>query len=173
MCEKSYKIVVVGDGGVGKTTWIKKYLTGGFEKKYIATLGVEVHCIMFYTSYGCVNLNVWDTAGQEKFGGLREGYYVNADGFIIMFDLCRPMTYKNADLWYQDITKSKHNNGNIVICGNKFDLEYKKTVDVTKFIDLGYKYCDISAKSGYNYETPFLELLRTLTKHDDLTFVSK
>lgn len=71
---QEYKLVLVGDGGVGKTTFVKRHLTGEFEKKYIATLGVEVHPMVFYTTLGEVRMNVWDTAGQEKLGGLRDGY---------------------------------------------------------------------------------------------------
>ncbi len=54
---------MVGDGGVGKTTFVKRHLTGEFEKKYIATLGVEVHPMIFHTNHGPVKFNVWDTAG--------------------------------------------------------------------------------------------------------------
>ena len=60
----------------GKTTFVKRHLTGEFEKKYVATLGVEVHPLVFHTNRGAIRFNVWDTAGQEKFGGLRDGYYI-------------------------------------------------------------------------------------------------
>ena len=60
----------------GKTTFVKRHLTGEFEKKYVATLGVEVHPLVFHTNRGALRFNVWDTAGQEKFGGLRDGYYI-------------------------------------------------------------------------------------------------
>lgn len=69
-----FKLVLVGDGGVGKTTLVRRHLTGEFEKKYLPTLGVEVHPLFFQTNFGPLKFNVWDTAGQEKFGGLRDGY---------------------------------------------------------------------------------------------------
>ena len=60
-----FKLILVGDGGVGKTTFVKRHLTGEFEKKYVATLGVEVNPLNFHTNRGAIKFNVWDTAGQE------------------------------------------------------------------------------------------------------------
>jgi GTP-binding nuclear protein Ran len=71
----TFKCVLVGDGGTGKTTFVKRHLTGKFEKNYVATSGVEVHPLLFNTSRGSILFNVHDTSGQEKFGGLRDGYY--------------------------------------------------------------------------------------------------
>ena len=80
-----FKLILVGDGGVGKTTFVKRHLTGEFEKKYVATLGVEVRCLDFHTNRGVLKFNCWDTAGQEKFGGLRDGYYIKGQCAIIMY----------------------------------------------------------------------------------------
>lgn len=90
------KLILVGDGGVGKTTFVKRHRTGEFEKKYEATVGVVVHPLPFYTSVGPVIFNCWDTAGQEKFGGLRDGYYIGGDSAIIMFDVTSRVTYKSV-----------------------------------------------------------------------------
>lgn len=69
-----FKLVLVGDGGVGKTTFVKRHKSGEFEKVYHATVGAEVHPMPFNTSRGKIIFNVWDTAGQEKYLGLRDGY---------------------------------------------------------------------------------------------------
>ena len=72
--QAKWKLVLVGDGGVGKTTFVKRHKTGEFEKKYVPTLGAEVNPIDFVTRKGRILFNVWDTAGQEKYAGLRDGY---------------------------------------------------------------------------------------------------
>ena len=68
-----FKMILVGDGGVGKTTFVKRHLTGEFEKKYVATLGVEVRPLDFHTNLGKIRFNVWDTAGQERFHVITRG----------------------------------------------------------------------------------------------------
>ena len=69
-----FKCLLVGDGGVGKTTFVKRHKTGEFEKKYVATVGAEVIPMDFTTNRGKMIFSVWDTAGQEKYAGLRDGY---------------------------------------------------------------------------------------------------
>lgn len=99
----------------------QRHLTGEFEKKYIATLGVEVHPLQFHTNFGAICFNVWDTAGQEKFGGLRDGYYIQGQCGIIMFDVTSRITYKNVPNWHRDLVRVCENVP-IVLCGNKVDV---------------------------------------------------
>ena len=88
----------------------------------LATLGVEVHPLSFTTNYGTICFNVWDTAGQEKFGGLRDGYYIQGQCGIIMFDVTARITYKNVPNWHRDLERVCENIP-IVLCGNKVDVK--------------------------------------------------
>lgn len=178
----TFKIVLIGDGGVGKTTFIKRHLTGEFEKRYII-LGPEFNSLVFHTNYGPMRLSTLDIAGQEKFGGLRDGYYVDAEGAIFMFDVTSEQTYKNIGEWIADFKRVVDiKSVPMVICGNKVDLPGSQRVvkhhqisanliNLKKKLEKDIHYYDISAKSNYNFEKPFLYILRQLTKHDDLVLV--
>jgi GTP-binding nuclear protein Ran len=165
----TFKLVLVGDGGTGKTTFVKRHLSGEFEKKYIATVGVEVHPLVFNTNYGSICFNVWDTAGQERFGGLRDGYYVQGQCGIIMFDVTSRITYKNVPNWHRDLTRVCENIP-IVLCGNKVDIKERKVKakSITFHRKKNLQYYDISAKSNYNFEKPFVYLARKLSGNNDL-----
>ncbi|KAJ8614120.1 hypothetical protein CTAYLR_004617 [Chrysophaeum taylorii] len=167
-----FKLILVGDGGVGKTTFVKRHLTGEFEKKYVATLGVEVHPLVFHTNRGPIKFNVWDTAGQERFGGLRDGYYIQGQCAIIMFDVTSRITYKNVPNWHRDLTRVCENIP-IVLCGNKVEIKDRKVKakQITFHRKKNLQYYDISAKSNYNFEKAFLWLARKLTGDNNLHFV--
>ncbi|KAG0310731.1 GTP-binding nuclear protein gsp1/Ran [Dissophora globulifera] len=169
----TFKLVLVGDGGTGKTTFVKRHLTGEFEKKYIATIDAEVHPLAFNTDVGAIGFIIWDAAGQEIVGGLRDGYYANAQCGIIMFDVTSRTTYKNVPNWHRDLVRAC-GDVPIVLCGNKVDIKFRnfmpKNIDFHRKKSL--EYCDISAKSNYNIEKPFLWLARKLFGNPDLVFTA-
>ncbi|XP_031389331.1 GTP-binding nuclear protein Ran-A1-like [Punica granatum] len=167
----SFKLVIVGDGGTGKTTFVKRHLTGEFEKIYEPTIGVEVHPLDFNTTYGMIRFYCWDTAGQEKFGGLRDGYYIHGQCAIIMFDVTARLSYKNVPTWHRDLCRVCENIP-IVLCGNKVDVKNRqvKAKQVTFHRKKNLQYYEISAKSNYNFEKPFLYLARKLTGQPNLQF---
>jgi len=168
----TFKLILVGDGGTGKTTFVKRHLTGEFEKKYLPTIGVEVHPLTFHTNRGKICFNVWDTAGQEKFGGLRDGYYIQGNCAIIMFDVTSRQTYKNVPNWHRDIVRVCENIP-IVLVGNKVDVMERavKAKQITFHRKKNLQYYDVSAKSNYNFEKPFLWLAKKLANDNNLTFV--
>ncbi|KAJ2126666.1 GTP-binding nuclear protein gsp1/Ran [Coemansia sp. RSA 1287] len=138
----------------------------------VATIGVEVHPLLFTTTKGKILFNTWDTAGQEKFGGLRDGYYIQGQCAIIMFDVTSRITYKNVPNWHRDLVRVC-DNVPIVLCGNKVDIKERKVKakTITFHRKKNLQYYDISAKSNYNFEKPFLWLARKLTGEADLEFV--
>nr|CAB3470780.1 unnamed protein product [Digitaria exilis] len=170
----SFKLVLVGDGGTGKTTFVKRHISGEFEKRYEPTIGVEVRPLDFATSHGKLRFYCWDTAGQEKFGGLRDGYYINGQCAIIMFDVTSRITYKNVPTWHRDISRVCENIP-VVLCGNKVDVKNRqvKAKMVTYHRKKNLQYYEISAKSNYNFEKPFLYLARKLAGNMDLRFVAE
>mmetsp|Transcript_4747 Transcript_4747/g.8429 ORF Transcript_4747/g.8429 Transcript_4747/m.8429 type:complete len:214 (+) Transcript_4747:242-883(+) len=166
-----WKLILVGDGGVGKTTFVKRHLTGEFERKYVATLGVDVHPLDFHTDHGKIKFNVWDTAGQEKYGGLRDGYYIQGECAIIMFDVTSRITYKHVPNWHRDLVRVCDTIP-IVLVGNKVDIKERKVKakQVIFHRKKNLPYYDISAKSNYHFEKPFLWLARKLTAKQNLNF---
>ena len=167
-----FKCLLVGDGGVGKTTFVKRHITGEFEKYYKPTNGVNVHPLSFNTSRGRLCFHVWDTAGQEKFGCLRDGYYIGGHCAIIMFDTTARITYKNVPTWYRDLIRVC-DEMHIVLVGNKVDVKERKVktkqINFHRTKTMGYY--DMSAKSNFNYEKPFLYLARKLVQDQHLRFV--
>lgn len=167
-----FKVVLVGDGATGKTTFVTRHRTGEFEKRYLPTVGADVHKLKFYTTHGVVVFEVWDTAGQEKFGVLREGYYINSHAAIIFFDVTAKDTYNNVANWYRDLTRICDERMPIVIVGNKIDVVDRqvKHKNITFHRRKNLPYYDISARSNYGCERPWLYILRALAQAQDLQF---
>jgi GTP-binding nuclear protein Ran len=137
-----------------------------------ATVGVAVHPLEFTTNCGPIRFDCWDTAGQEKFGGLRDGYYIHGQCAIIMFDVTSRTTYKNVPTWHRDITRVCEDIP-IVLCGNKVDVRNRqvRAKTITFHRKKNLQYYELSAKSNYNFEKPFLYLARKLAGDPNLQFV--
>lgn len=168
-----FKIVIVGDGNVGKTTYVKRMITSQFEPKYIATLGVEVHPIHFKTNYGEIVFNTWDCAGVDKYGGLRDGYYILANGCLAMYDVTNQVSKANiSSKWIPGVRRVFNNNPTpynmdelegkfpIVVCGTKKDL-----------VVGGDGIKAISSKTNQDLYEPMLALARALMNKPDLVFL--
>jgi GTP-binding nuclear protein Ran len=168
----TFKLIIVGDCKVGKTAFIKKHVTREFEKEYNATVGAVVYPKKMHTNHGVIMFDVWDTAGQGTHGDLQDGYYINADCAIIMFDTTSMSSYNNVATWYKDVIKVC---GKIplVLVGNKVDIDDR--IVMPNMINFHRKnnlqYCDISVKKGFNFNTPFRWILRAVTAIKDLTIV--
>lgn len=125
-------------------------------------------------TYGKLKFNVWDTAGQEKYGGLRDTYYIQAECAIIMFDVTSRVTYKHVPNWHRDLVRVCEVIPTVLV-GNKVDIKERKVKakQVLFHRKKNLQYYDISAKSNYNFEKPFLWLARKVTSKPDLQFVEQ
>jgi len=130
--KRSFKVVLIGDGASGKTTWLTKLRTGKvvfpLGDSYVPTLGVEVKQLFLESKDSTmgVTLNFWDCAGQEKFGGLRDGYYINGDAAIIFHDFESSAREKNWIQWYRDVTRVMEDRPKVLV-HSKCDEEYRST----------------------------------------------
>lgn len=159
----TYKIVLVGDGQSGKTTFVTQCLSGHFQPLYVSTLGVEVYPLHAKTNVGDTTLNFWDTAGQERYGGLRDGYYLQSHVGLIFAD-----DPSNIPLWYSDLRKTC---GNIPIFVVQSKRDSIKTNHVEDYCTRhGLPYLPVSAKDGNTCRDALLKLLKRL--NPEVTWVS-
>ena len=116
-----HKVLIIGDGGVGKSTFLKHLRTQEFDERYLATLGVEVHPLYGKNSNDeRITLEFWDCAGQDKFAGLKDGYYVQADAAIVMFSLCSRESFRKLCYWIGEFKRVCPNKP-LVIVGTQAD----------------------------------------------------
>ena len=161
---RRFKVVLIGEGGVGKTTLITKLLNNTFERKYIATLGVDVHPIVFNISDGTsIVLDIWDCAGQDKFGGLRDGYYINAKACIVAYDRINEFTPTLVNKWIHAF-RYVCNTGSIVLCKLKADIDVSME-------EISNTSITCSTKSGYNIFELFSKVIKSLVG-DEIEIVS-
>lgn len=168
--KKNFKLILAGDGCSGKTTFLKRLMEERMEgskmdPKYIATLGVSVHPLKLVIDGEEYIFNCWDTAGQPKFGGIREGYYVNGQMVLVFVDLSNPsgIGFVYSD-WYEDV---KRVCGDIptVFIGSKLDLDnYGNWEKFKKYCDKkGYDHVAICTKEYYNMHKPFERLIQQVS----------
>ena len=121
----------------------------------------------FFTSHGQIKINAWDTTGQEKFGGLYDGYYIGGNCGIIVFEVYYRITYSNLPNWYKDLTRVCESIPNVLV-GKKVDVKGHKVKgkQITFHKKKNLQYYDISAKSNYQYDKLFTWLLRPLINYN-------
>ena len=120
-----FKIIIIGDENIGKTSLVKKLTEEEFCKSYISTIGVDFSIHMVFDGMHSSKLQIWDTAGQEKFRVITKSYYRCCQGAIIMFDLNNRKSFDNLEYWMEQININTTEKPYILLIGNKSDLESK------------------------------------------------
>ena len=147
---KTYKVVLIGADGVGKSVFREKLRTGFFQRAYISTLGADVSTI----KVDGTTFQIWDTAGQEKFGGLADGYYVNADAAILMFDSSSKRTFNALNDWRIKFRAVVGDGAPIITVASK--------CDIAPAFDFDDNIIKISAKNNIGLYEPFRKIVNLL-----------
>ena len=165
------KIVLIGDAGVGKTSIVRRFVTGLFNPEYIITLGTTIMKKEIEYIDTIVNLAIWDIGGQSVFKAVRSKYYFASEGALAICDRCNRKTIENLPSWidsFREVVGDKP----VIIVGNKSDLpnlevseeEIKELADKYKHAE----YILTSAKDGTNVEKTFLNLTRLMFSDEEV-----
>lgn len=154
-----YKVVVVGDGTVGKTTLIRRYCEGKFHASRVATIGVDFYTQTIQLPSGPVKLSIWDMAGQERFEVVRQGFYRGSRAVALVYDVTSPASLVSLKRWRNEVLRRVPGQGFLVV-GNKIDLERAvQTRHGQAFSNyVGAPYLESSALTGEGVSTLFLGL---------------
>lgn len=145
-----YKVVFIGDSGVGKTSIVQRIKTSKFDGNFDSTIGASAITKEIQTPQGMITLNIWDTAGQERYRSLIQTYARNASAAVICFDLTSLQSFQSLNSWVADIRNICDVNCRIIIVGNKSDLEQCVSISlISEWCEDSHFRCIItSAKTG-------------------------
>ena len=164
--DKKCQLLIIGDSTVGKTSILSRYTNGTFNSNYLATVGLDNFSKDEIIDNKTIRIKIWDTAGQERYKSLTKGFFRNAQGIVIVYDVTNQETFDNLIYWINSIKnhmESEIDKIPVIVIGNKIDLEERevKFEDAQLFCkDKNYPYFETSAKNGTNID----EAMRSLVK---------
>jgi small GTP-binding protein len=157
--DHTFKLLTIGESGVGKTCILLRYTDNKFSKHHLTTIGIDfkTKIVNYYTKK--IKLYIWDTAGQERFRNIAQQYYNGADGIFLVFDVTDRNSYDKVTEWMKQILSynTKDRIG-IILLGNKIDAENRAVTTeegTTLASDFGIKYFETSALTNFNLEEAF------------------
>ncbi|KAK6933460.1 Small GTPase [Dillenia turbinata] len=161
----SFKILLVGDSGVGKSSLLLSFISNSRLHDLSPTIGVDFKIKLLYVGGKRLKLTIWDTAGQERFGALISSYYRGAHGIVLVYDVTRRETFTNlSEIWAKEVELYSTNRDCIkVLVGNKVDKDSQRAVSREEGIALAREhkcsFLECSAKTRENVHQCFKELI--------------
>jgi Ras-related protein Rab-1A len=153
---------MIGDSGVGKSCLLKRFSSDEFESGYISTIGVDFEIRTMNIQGKVVKLQIWDTAGQERFHNITTSYYRGAHCIILVYDITQLQTFRSLPRWRDQIKEFAHPDVQVLLVGNKCDLEDKREVSFEDALEMakefGLELIETSAKESINVEKAFVQI---------------
>merc|ERR1719334_2058719 len=163
-----FKVLLIGDSGVGKSSLLLRYSEDTFSEQYISTIGVDFKIKTLLLDDKAVKLQIWDTAGQERFRTITASYYRGAQGIIIVYDVTNLTSFSNISKWREEIGRYAGEQVTTVIVGNKCDIEEKRAVsrELTQELSdqLGITILETSARKSINVEEAFYQIAEEMRR---------
>ena len=167
-----YKILILGDATVGKTSILLRYIDNKFETDSLSTLGVDVKYKYVTLNNKKIRMNIWDTAGQDRFKTIAKNYFKGANAVIFVFDVNHKNTIEKIKFWINSVKDNSSNDIIEVIVGNKIDIEGKREVTKEQMKSLGQdvniETFETSAKTGEGINEVFNYLVTNLIKNPNV-----
>ncbi|KAJ3438105.1 ras and ef-hand domain-containing protein [Anaeramoeba flamelloides] len=157
------KILLIGDGSVGKSCLLQRFVDNTFSFDMIATVGLDFRTETREISGEQVKVQIWDTAGQDNFRKITSNYYRNANGVAIVYDITKKPTFDKVTTWFEEIDQKAPQHIVKIVFGNKIDLENERVIDSKSGEDLAKQYnskfYEMSALSGVGVNEGLNDLL--------------
>merc|ERR1712091_458414 len=157
-----FKLLLIGDSGVGKSCLLFRFADDTYQESYISTIGVDFKIKTIELDGKVIKLQIWDTAGQERFRTITSSYYRGAHGIIVVYDVTDGESYTNVKQWLEEIQRYACEGVNKLLVGNKCDLVNKRVVDkksAEEFAEkFGITFLETSAKNNPNVEAAFMTM---------------
>ena len=164
----TFKILTIGESGVGKTSILRRFVDNKFLKTHLATIGIDFKTKNLNINGQEIKLKIWDTAGQERFRNITTQYYKSADGIILVYDVTDEASFEKIRDWMEQIlSNTQKDEIGLVLLGNKCDMEPRNITEEqgNKMAgELGINYFETSALSGQGINDAFEQLTKDIMK---------
>ncbi|GAA6089150.1 ras-related protein Rab-3A-like [Tachysurus ichikawai] len=154
-----FKILIIGNSSVGKTSFLFRYADESFTPAFVSTVGIDFKVKTIYRNDKRIKLQIWDTAGQERYRTITTAYYRGAMGFILMYDITNEESFSAVQDWSTQIKTYSWENAQVLLVGNKCDLEEVRVITVNRGRELsqqlGLGFLETSAKENVNVKQTF------------------
>lgn len=155
-----FRLIMIGQSTVGKSSLLRQFKEGEYFPDISLTVGVDFHAKMIRVNGQPIKLQLWDTAGQDRFRAIVKAYYRNAVGGLLVFDITNRESFANVEEWYQEVMKyAEPHTPVFVLVGNKDDQSRQRQVTREEGLQFArshkMEYIETSAKSGHNVEETF------------------